>query len=185
MNRTVTTESVLAAALCMAICSIDAQSSKPVDDRGVPASVEQKFLCERSYTNFAWGYQHSGTYVDNDARVYRYKAERQVTPKHDGALTEAELEAKHSQGRTLLRTVPPEDIARMRRLIVDASKGPYSEKVQRGADAGATVISCYLYDETAKTYSEIELDVRGDWSYRNVSPAARQLTEWVTAISKP
>lgn len=185
MNRTIISNGILAIAFGAAICSIDAQDSKPTGDHGVPGSIEQKFLCERSYTNFAWGYQHSGTYVDSDAHVYRYKAERQVTPKQDGALTEAELEAKHSQGRTLLRTVPTEDVARMRRLIADASRGPYSEKVQRGADAGATVISCYLYDETAKTYREIELDVRGDWSYRNVSPAARQLTEWVTAISKP
>jgi hypothetical protein len=186
MNRTVMTNGVLAAALFSATaCSIDAQSSKPIDDHGVPALVEQKFLCEQSHTNFAWGYQHSGTYVDREARVYRYKAERQVAPKQEGAVTEAELEAKYSQGRTLLRTVPPDDIARMRRLIVDASKGSYSEKVQRGADAGARVSSCYLYDGNTKTYREIELDVRGDWSYRNVSPAARQLTEWLTAISKP
>ena len=185
MNRTVITRSVLAAALGMAICSIDAQSSKPGDDHGVPELVEQKFLCERSYTNFAWGYQHSGTYVDNEARVYRYSARRQVAPKQESVVTEAELEEKYSQGRTLLRTVPPDDIDRMRRLIADASKGPYSEKVQRGADAGATVSSCYVYDGNGKTYREIELDVRGDWSYRNVSPAARQLTEWLTAISKP
>jgi hypothetical protein len=185
MNRPLMTNGVLAVALSVTICSIDAQSSKPIDHHRVPGSIEQKFLCERSYINFAWGYQHSGTYVDSDGGVYRFKAERQVNPKQKGAVTEAELEAKYTQGRTLLRTVPTDDIARMRGLIADASKGSYSEKVQRAADAGATVISCYLYDENARTYKAIELDVRGDWSYRNVSPAAGQLTEWLTTIFKP
>jgi hypothetical protein len=185
MNRTVMTGGVLAVAVSLAICSIDAQGSKPIDNHGVPGSMEQKFLCERSYINFAWGYQHSGTYVDSKGGVYRYKAGRQVTPKQKRALTEVELEAKYAQGRTLLRTVPTDDFGQIRRLIAEASKGSYSEKVQRAADAGATVVSCYLYDENAKTYREIELDVRGDWSYHNVSPAARQLTEWLTTISKP
>lgn len=164
---------------------MDAQGQKPIDNRAAPGPIEQKFLCESSYTNFATGYQHSGTYVDNDANVYRYNVEKQVTPKQENAITEAELEAKYSQGRKLLKTVPPDEIGKMHQLIAAASKGTYSEKVQRGADAGAVVSSCYLYDANAKTYREIELVVSGDWSYRNESPAARQLTEWLARISKP
>jgi hypothetical protein len=147
--------------------------------------VEQVYLCEQSYTNFAWGYRHSGTYVDRDGRVYRFTVAKRVTPARQKAVTEAELEAKYSQGRTLLRTVAPEEVARMRGLIAAASKGSYSERKPTAADFGANVSACFLYDPAAKTYRAIELDVSGDWTYRNTSAAAAQLTDWLTAIAKP
>ena len=168
-----------------AACSIDARDATSVEDLGAPGPVEQKFLCESSYTNFAMGYQHAGTYVDNEGHVYKYKAEKRIEPKQEDALTEGELEAKYSQGRELLRNVPPADVSKMHQLIAAASKGAYSKKVQRGADMGAVASSCYLYDAGPKTYREIELDVSGDWTYRNESPAARQLTAWLARISKP
>jgi hypothetical protein len=34
--------------------------------------IVQRFVCERSYTNFAWGYQHAGIYVDRAGGVYRF-----------------------------------------------------------------------------------------------------------------
>src|SRR5207237_106692 len=120
--------------------------------------------------------------VDRDGGVYRYTGgERLRTPKRDD-ITEEELEAEYSQGRSLVRTVTAQELAKIVPLIEAASRGSYSDRERRGADQGATVTLCYTYDPTTKRYRQVELEVSGDWSYRNLSPGAQQLTRWLTSI---
>jgi hypothetical protein len=146
---------------------------------------KQKFLFEKSYTNFAWGYQHAGIYVDNQGKVYQYSygaADKPWSPKQIEAITEQELEEKYSHGKTLLGTIDPQVLFEKYQLIAQASKGRYSRHVQRGADQGSLGTSCYVYNEATGCYKEIDLQVSGDWSYENLSPAARKLANWLDSL---
>lgn len=143
---------------------------------------KQKFLFETSYTNFAWGYQHRGTYIDNQGNVYEFAykpGDKHWQPQQPDSLTERELEEQYSHGRKLIRTIERKELLEKYRLIEKAAKGEFSKRVSRGADMGAYVSSCYLYDEHTGRYRRVELRVTGDWSYENLSPAAGELADWL------
>ena len=144
----------------------------------------QRFLCERSYTNFAWGYQHNGIFVDREGHVYRFDVPRtRLKDQPTGpAYTEAELETKYGPSPTLLRTVPREDLLEMIRLIPSAARGTYSARTSAGADRGALVSACYVFDPDTGLYRDVELDVKGDWEYRNLSPEAQKLATWLESL---
>jgi hypothetical protein len=148
--------------------------------------TKQKFLFERSYTNFAWGYQHAGVYIDNQGYVYSYAyqiGEKPWSPQQADSFTELELEERYSHARKLVRTVDSKELLEKYKLIGQASKGQYSKRLQKGADQGAFVSSCYVYDEATGRYKEIELRVKGDWNYENLSPAARELADWLETLN--
>jgi hypothetical protein len=152
-----------------------------------PNEIVQRFVCERSYQNFAWGYQHSGIYVDREGSVYRFPVEDRARP---GPLqqpnpTEAEMEAKFGQSVALIGRVPADELLAMFRLIPAAAKGGYSERVSASRDRGAFVTACYLFDAAEKRYREVELDVKGDWEYRNLAPEAETLTKWLASLDRP
>jgi hypothetical protein len=149
------------------------------------AAVAQKFVCERGYVNFAFGYQSTGIYVDGRGDVYHYQFEdgaRPWEPKRPDALTEQELEDKYRHGRKLLRTVEAKDLAAMIPLIAAASKGPYSKHESTGADRGGFGITCYLYNPTTQRYRDVEIEEEGDFTYKNLSPAAHTLARWVASL---
>ncbi len=93
--------------------------------------IVQRFVCERSYTNFATGYQHSGIYVDRDGGVYRFDVQIAGYPRlpQGPDLTEAEMENKYGAERKLLRTVAAGELQAMFQLIRAAAKGHLSKKV--------------------------------------------------------
>jgi hypothetical protein len=148
----------------------------------------QKFLCERSYTNFAWGFQHRGIYVDGRGTVYSYAYQRGEKPwsrGRDAMLTEQALEEKYRHSRKVVGAVDPRELQEKVRLIGVASQGEYSERVQRGADQGGTASLCYLYDAVTDRYRPVELKVEGDWNSENLSPSAKELVRWLETLGAP
>jgi hypothetical protein len=151
------------------------------------ARIPQRFVCERSYTNFAWGYQHSGIYVDREGVVYQFNVRVAGYPKlpHGPDRTESEMENKYGPDTKVLRTVSASELRAMYELIPAAAKGPLSKRVSAGADRGASVSACYLFDPGSNRYREVELEVVGDWTYRNLAPEARKLAAWLASLARP
>ena len=99
--------------------------------------------------------------------------------------TEQELEAKYSHGRKLLRTVDAKELAAMIPLIAQAKKGPYSRHEPTGADRGGFGSTCYWYDAATRRYREVEIEEEGDFTYKNLSPAAAALARWLVSLTPP
>lgn len=147
------------------------------------ATQPPKIYCERSYTNFAWGYQHHGIYVDPQGNLYSYSyqpKDKPWSPKQEAAPTAAELEEKYSHGRKLVRQLAPQEWQDKRKLVAAASKGKLSERKQSGADMGSNVCRCYMAEGAG--FKQVELRVQGDWSYENLAPSAKVLATWLEAL---
>lgn len=145
----------------------------------------QKIYCERSSTNFAWGYQHHGVYVDPEGNLYSYtyqRSDKPWSPKQDDAPTAQELEDKYSHGKKLIRKIEPQEWQAKLKLLVAASNGQMSKRKQSGADMGSNVCRCYVPDATNQRYKPIELRVQGDWSYENLAPSAKALADWLESL---
>lgn len=148
------------------------------------------FYCEHSYTNFATGYQHVGTYVDGQGRVFAFGSEssdaavKPWQPKQPDSPTRQEVEVKYSHDRRQVGTIDAERLTAVRRWLADARTGSLSKKTQRGADMGSTASQCWIREGSREDYRSIELAVDGDWSYRNTAPAAAELTRWLQSLAK-
>jgi hypothetical protein len=165
---------LIAGGLTTVVDGIAGAQSKPAP----PVVSTQKFLCEQTYMNFAWGFQSSGLYIDADGGVYAFTPQRGKGNEPE-TLSEEELTARYATGRRLLRTLPAAQVAEMAALIPQTAKGPYSPRKQEGADMGGKVTSCYVFEATSQRYRPIMLTTTGDWSNRNLSPAAARLANWV------
>ena len=148
------------------------------------------FYCENSYTNFAWGYQHRGRYVDGQGRVFAFGSEssdvsaKASPPAQSDSLTQQELEQKYSHGRRQVGTVNAQSLNDARRWLSDARSGSLSPKVRRAFDMGTGASSCWIREAGTERYRTIELAVDGDWRYRNTAPAAGELVRWLESVTK-
>lgn len=151
----------------------------------MPVQGAQKVYCERSYTNFAWGYQHNGIYLDPEGNLYSYsyqRSDKPWSPKEEAAPTEPELEDKYNHGKKFIRKIEAQEWQAKLNLLTEASKGQMSKRKQSGADMGANVCRCYVLDATKKQYKQVELRVQGDWSYENLAPSAKELADWLESL---
>src|SRR4051812_9538504 len=88
-------------------------------------SSKPAFLCERSYTNFAWGYQSSGIYIDTNGHVFRFDARTRPPsslPPTD-SIPHDELEARYAQNRTQTAVVSPDKLTSVRAQVAVAANG--------------------------------------------------------------
>ena len=147
-----------------------------------PEENRQKILFEYSYGNWAWGYQKLGTYIDKVGDVYSYQygsGDEPWQPKKEEEYSEKELLDKFSHNNTYRWTVNADTLLSMYNLIDEAAKGPYSDRINTGADGGGYSIIAYQYETKSGAYIPIKLQLTGDWSYKNLSSAAEVLLPWL------
>lgn len=172
-------------AVCVVLASLTTASPSGSPQRGSEAVIQQRFVCDRSYINFAWGYQHMGVYVDREGGIYRFSASKPVSENPAGPAdrTEAAMEAKYGPA-TQVGTVDRKTLLSMYQLIPPAARGRQTERVHAAYDAGSWVSACYLYDAATKRYREVELEVKGDWEHSNLAPEARVLAAWLRSVEE-
>lgn len=158
------------------------KTSKPLDE----TAIKQKIVFERHHTNNAKGYRYTGIYIDNEGNVYSYayaRSDQKWQPKEKGSYTEEELLEKYNHAKKFVAKIDPNELRAKYELIEEASKGGYSEQVEGGRDMGELASICYLYDPQADKYKEIDLTVKGDCRYENLSESANVLAIWLETIS--
>ncbi len=150
---------------------------------GPALQTGQVYLFEVEYVSFAWGAVWEGLYVDARGRVYRYARDGEPwRPSRDDAYTRAELAEKYRSGRTLLRTLPSDEVVARVALIEPASRGDLSEPASLCRDAGVLTFRAFRYDGSTGRYLPVLLRAEGDWAQENRSPDARALVQWMSGF---
>ncbi len=150
------------------------QTSEP----DTSAISEGKFLFDRTYINFAWGYTLRGAYIDNYGDMYTYEYPESAspwTPVDFDFPTEAELMAKFGSSPTLIGRVDRDQLRRMHSLIPAAEQGTLSDPVHVCADAGGTSYVAYVYLPETQTYKAVLLYLAGVYAQKNTSREADRL----------
>jgi hypothetical protein len=152
-------------------------------DCGCGLPEEQPVLFEYRYTNFAWGYQENGWLIDREGMVRVYELPEDFRdPDSAGFMSLEDLEYNLSQADSVIAILEEEEFLEYTRLIPAAARGKISEAQNMAADAGASVLSCYIYDTEKEAYRYIFLAQSGDWEQRNLSPSAETLVEWLLEL---
>lgn len=171
--------------LCMICFLISITSCNIIDNDSVENN--QNILFEVQYINFAWGYQHSGFYINKKGEVFNYKYDNNFVvwkPNKDNYYTEEELLNKYKPNNTLVGTIDKYTVSNKNKLIIQAMQSNYSDTTQIGADQGTTSYICYFYNSIKNKYLEIVLEQDGDWNYKKESLESDSLVKWLKDISK-
>ena len=144
------------------------------------APVNQPVFFEYRYLNNAWGVADNGWLIDSEGRQRGFNfPEDYRWPDSTGHLTLDDLEYNLGQTDTLLHSFSQKDFEKHTRLIRGAAEGILSESRARGADMGASRLSCYAYDQKTGTYEYVLLAAMGDWEQFNQSAEAEKLVDWM------
>lgn len=121
----------------------------------------KRVLIEKSYQNYAWGYQYSGTVICEDGSIYSFKFEKPSDTKYDKKTKASKDILEHiteSKG-----TVNKDDLKQLKEQLSTITND-VTEK-HAAYDAGQTSIKYYHYD----TNEIITLKSSGDYERQNNS----------------
>ena len=132
------------------------------------------------YVNYAWGYQERGWLIDNQGQVRYFESPDGFRhPDSTGLISWEDLEYNLAQTDSLITTVEPQELNEYIAYIPGAAEGEIGVKENIAADAGSSVLSCYLYDQEKDAYRYVFLAMSGDWEQFNLSAEAGILTDWL------
>lgn len=123
---------------------------------------ERSKLFQVEFTNFSWEYQHSGFFIDREEYLFSFQNKGNSPDEGDTI--------------KVIRRIPHDIINEKNNLIVEASKGTYSERTQAAYDTGSKVYSAFLGND------EILLLETGDYTQENLSSQAQELVLWLKEI---
>ena len=145
--------------------------------------IDQLVLFQVDYINHAWGFQHSGFFVDSTGIVKSYDLPASWNyPDPDGLIAESELHDNLDKAIKDECSVDKVEIFRYLNMLDKAQSGTITDPVNVAADAGVTSYLGYIYDPARNRYKQILLRQNGDFEVTNTSKEASKIYEWLLQI---
>jgi hypothetical protein len=147
--------------------------------------VHQQVVCEVSHLNAAWGFQHSGVYIDPTGLIgeFNYSAEdSRSVPNRGQPMTQSDLREKYKPGRRVIGQVCPAQMIWLREQLNAVRYSPSSKPSHRAADAGRQLTQCWMFKSESAAGQHILLRETGDFESRNLAADAPALANWVEAV---
>lgn len=145
--------------------------------------ISQPILFEICYSNFAWGRQMKGLYIDSAGRVLTYSYDQQDVPDSPPSwwqgFTEAELMERYSHNPGICMTIPKIELRQKYSLVEGAALGELSPPVFSCADFGEAYFVAYIFQPEMSIYQPVLLELAGDFAQKNFAPEAEELFEWL------
>jgi hypothetical protein len=145
------------------------------------AQSANRFFCEQSTINHAWGFVYRGLYMESRGAVYRFDYAGS-SERPQPAVTAPALDRRFAPGREHIGAVDSVTIASLGALLDSVQHGTLGQRVHRGYDGGAAVLTCYRLNADRGLYEQVVLRARGDWHRENESPAARRLAQRLDSV---
>ena len=143
----------------------------------------RKIVFEYEYINYAWGYNHSGWFIDTTGLVYYHKSvnEHEIWNSADnsGYLSEGALQQNFNLSDTVIYTLNKTEVKGKAALNRFVTTDNFSEILHPMADAGIGTLYCYVWDKEVLKYRRLFLAESGDLRQANNDPDAILLTHWL------
>jgi len=144
------------------------------------APEDQPFYFEYHYINYAWGFQENGWLIDREGNIRSFSQPEDYRLGLIGAFLSLE-DLEHNLGLTdsIVGTVEVGELKKYKNYIPAAADGEIGEASSIAADAGTSVLSCYMYDPEMNAYQYVFLAQSGDWEQFNLSGDAEKIVDWL------
>ena len=141
---------------------------------------DQPVLFEYRHVNHAWAYTEHGWLIDSNGDVHYYSLPEDFRlPDSTSYLSHEDLLHNLAQADSSIHGLVAEDLEYYTGLIAGAAEGKIGKLENVAADAGGSVLSCYMYDAHKEMYQYIFLASSGDWQQSNESNEAKILVDWM------
>jgi uncharacterized protein YceK len=139
---------------------------------------------QSEYTNYAWGYSHSGWMMDRTGQVRRFqKSAKWVFPDSLGYISAVDMSKNMSGCDSVIAKVSPNDFTHYYyEKAINCVNGPMTKPRMTMADAGEHIYAFYIYDSGGNRYKRVILKMTGDWSQENLAPDASGIVDWMMTI---
>ncbi len=144
------------------------------------APEDQPVYFEYHYINHAWGFQEHGWLIDKEGNIRSFNKPENFVQGLKGAYLSLE-DLEHNLGLTdsIIGNVEHKVLEKYINYIPAASEGAIGKSKSIAADAGSSVLSCYMYDPDMDAYQYVFLAESGDWEQFNLSAEAEKLVDWL------
>ncbi|MEE9443657.1 MAG: dockerin type I repeat-containing protein [candidate division Zixibacteria bacterium] len=149
-------------------------------------NLNQEFLFEIGYINFAWGKVKRGYFVDSRGSVFKYNYNPEdifFSASILDTVTSDILKERYNHNLEFIGFVNSESLTEMRNLIPQLAEGVLLPRAHRCYDAGTMTSVAYKYDESSDKYFPILIEQCGDWAQKNPVPEAEILQDWLSDIT--
>jgi hypothetical protein len=138
------------------------------------------------YSNWAWGFQHSGIMIDSTGNVMTFNLpDRWNIPDEMGFISLADMQENLAQMEEISCTVTRNDFAKYSSKLMKSVNATLSDPKNEMNDFGTVQYSGFLFDPDNNTYKRILIKQTGDWAIDNSSKEARALYEWLKRPCNP
>jgi len=144
----------------------------------------QTVLFQYEYINHAWGYQHSGFFIDSDGNVLTYdKPEGWNFADSENTISSTQLNNNLDKCTINDNTISSGELSKYSRHIENIASSKVSSPKSVGADFGAIRYYCYKYDEMTGSYKGFLIRMEGDYTCENLNYYSKKVASWMAEIA--
>ncbi|HEY5511025.1 MAG TPA: hypothetical protein VIK10_08350 [Prolixibacteraceae bacterium] len=148
-----------------------------------PPMLGLPLIFQSEYTNYAWGYNHTGWMMDGSGLVKRFQKNAPwVFPDSLGYISEEDMQKNLNVCDSLLEHVASNELSLYTAKALTCADGPMTDPKMTMADAGERIYAFYRYEADRKRYKRVILSMVGDWSQENLAPNAKEVVDWMKTI---
>ena len=153
------------------------------DDIWADGPYADPVIFQSEYTNYAWGYNHSGWLLDNSGQVKRFqKSAKWVFADTLGYVSASDMQKNMAACDSVMAKVSASDFTAYSGKALNCVNGTMSKPQNTMADAGEHIYAFYIYDPGHNRYKRIILNMTGDWSQENLATGSKAVVEWMKTI---
>lgn len=147
----------------------------------------QQIVCEVSHVNAAWGFQHSGVYINPSGSIGEFKysaADSRSVPNRGQTMSQSDLREKYRPGGRIIGKVCPEQMIWLRDQLTAIRYSPSSKPTHAAFDAGVQFTQCWIFASETAPGQHVLLRETGDFESQNLAESAPALANWLEAVAR-
>jgi hypothetical protein len=147
-------------------------------------SDNQSILFQFEYINYAWGYQHTGFYIDREGNVLTYNNPREWNfTDSDYIISDKQIAENIARCTPSLIKISKEELLKYSNYIKNICSTKVTALKNVAADAGSSDFICFQFSEKTGIYKGCLIKMEGNFTCENLNFYSKKVVSWMKGIS--
>ena len=146
---------------------------------------KQTILFQFEYINYAWGYQHTGYFIDKEGNVLTYHNPQEWNfPDNDLLLSDKLFAENIARCSLSSMKISKEELQKYSNYIKNISSSKVTALKNIAADAGSSEFICFQMSEKTGQYKGYVIKMEGNFTCENLNFFSKKVVSWMKGISR-